>query len=80
MLKLLKSIIYKQEFFKQLKKEDGLTYKKYYGTGSYIFFARGLHLSTLAIARKLPFIAPYLMTACLAYSEHEGIYLQEGLK
>ena len=46
MLKLLKSIIYRKEFVKQLKKEDGLTHKNTMAQ-DHIFFLLAGYISVL---------------------------------
>ena len=35
-------------------------------------FEKGLHFNILFIPKKIPFIVPYLIIACLVYSEHVG--------
>ena len=49
------------------------------GTGSYPPLQNGLHLNTLLIVSILPFNAPWIFSASIAYCEQVGVNRQQGL-
>ena len=50
----------------------------FYGTGSYPPLPKGLQRRIRQIANRLPFQAPCLESASIAYSEHVGVKRQLG--
>lgn len=44
---------------------------------SWFTFAKGWHVASLCKASLVPFITPYVLITCFAYSEQVGLYRQE---